>query len=156
MPAHSALPKPKTITSAVAVAEFLGISTPKNSSSYQVSEVIQSLISTLKQQIEKLKTEVSLLKERETEQTKQIAELKADKHLIAKEHRQAETQIKILLARAAALGIDLSKEPIKNSAKSTQSGTDLATTQVGKDSQDAQWKLKQSRRSSRRKQGAAA
>jgi hypothetical protein len=151
----SALPKEKEVCTAVAVADFLGVAVPRKVTSYRVSELILGMIDSLKMQTHNLITVLLLLISADEEKKKQISSLKAENLLISKKYSEAETQIMILLARADAMGIDLTQDLI--SAASTESRAELATTQVGQDSQDSQWASKRSRRSSRNaKQGEAA
>jgi hypothetical protein len=151
-PHLSALPKTKNIKSAVAVADFLGIGVPQKATSYQVSEIILRVIDSLKRQVGKLSDDVLIFRQKAADNAKMISTLKAQERSISAKHSEAKTQIKILLARAAALGIDLTKDPaedpIRYSSESTPGAAPSGSPQV-LTQESSQWVSKPSRRVSR-------
>jgi FtsZ-binding cell division protein ZapB len=140
----SALPNGKEVRTALLVAELLGVHVSKNKlSSNDVAQAIQKNID----------KQISVLR-------RENQNLRSANELICQKYCESQSQIKVLLGRAEALGIDLTKDLITEPAKDAP-GIDLEvspqSTQTTQGTQESsQWVSKPSRRTSRQAEQEAA
>jgi hypothetical protein len=164
---RSALPSPKKITSATAVADFLGIEVYEKASSHQVSVAIQKVIDNLKAEITLLRSANRLISSKNPEKAEQFGTVLEKAKALGIDLHQLDQQVKSL-----GISLHLNLDSNKDCADSSPDPNSAPTIQAGESHQDnPEWpthsrsksreigaaaKGAKSSRRSRQKQGAAA
>lgn len=145
---RSALPSPKKITSATAVADFLGIEVYEKASSHQVSVAIQKVLDALKRENTLLRSANRLISAKNPEKAEQFG-------TVLERAKALGIDLNVLVDQAKALGIHLNIESIHSNCTDATPIPQIDThTHLAEDSSD--WGAKKPRHSTRSKREAAA